>query len=224
MKEEQRRYKAVVFDLDGTLLDTLGDLTDSVNAVLAEFQLEVYSQEEIRSFVGNGIRRLIQRVVPGAEAHPEFEAIYEAFRSYYGEHCMEETAPYPGIMELLEWLQEEQYAVAVVSNKADFAVKKLCDHYFGKWIPVAIGEQEGCRKKPAPDAIWRALEELHCSAEEAVYIGDSEVDLQTAANAQMPCIVVDWGFRSRLYLKECGAKEAQLVSDTQQLQKMLQKQ
>lgn len=219
-----RKYDAVIFDLDGTLLDTLGDLTNSANAVLRQYGMPERTREEIRSFVGNGIRRLIQRIVPGGESNPEFENIYGSFRQYYNEHCMEETEPYPGIVALLDWLEKAGYRSAIVSNKADFAVRKLSDVYFGDLIGAAIGEREGCRKKPDPDSVFQALEQLGADRSRAVYIGDSDVDVQTAANAGMDCIAVSWGFRSREFLIENGADEERIAANVNEVKALLQRQ
>lgn len=217
----QKKYNTVIFDLDGTLLDTLDDLTDSVNAVLANHRIQQYSREQIRSFVGNGIRRLMERAVPNGEQNPEFEQIYEEFREYYRVHCMDKTKPYPGIMDLLKQLSEEGCRLAIVSNKADFAVKKLRDHYFKGLVEVAIGERESVRRKPFPDTVYQALQELDADRSEAVYVGDSEVDLQTAANAQMDAVIVTWGFRDREVLISQGAVPEQLAATTDELSEKL---
>lgn len=217
----ERKYDAVVFDLDGTLLDTLQDLTDSANAAAKRYGLPEHSLEEIRSFVGNGIRRLMLRIVPGGESHPDFEYVLAYFKEYYGAHCMDETEPYPGIMGLLDGLKKEGRRIAIVSNKADFAVKKLRDVYFGDLVDVAIGEREDCRKKPAPDSVWQALKELGVSRERAVYVGDSDVDLRTAENAGIPCIPVSWGFRSREFLIENGADPERIADNVRELRAFL---
>lgn len=219
--EEKRRYDAIIFDLDGTLLDTLADLTGSVNAAMKQFGLPGRTLDEVREFVGNGIRRLIQRVVPGGETHPEFEQILDYFREHYGAHCMDETEPYPGIVSLLDWLRKTGVRTAIVSNKADFAVKKLRDVYFDELIEVAIGEREGVRKKPEPDSVLQALEELGVERGRAVYVGDSDVDLQTAGNAGLDCILVSWGFRSREFLLAAGAAPEQIVSNVRELKAFL---
>lgn len=219
----QKKYDTVIFDLDGTLLDTLDDLTDSVNAVLARYQINSYSREQVRSFVGNGIRRLIQQAVPQGEDHPHFEQIYTEFRAYYGVHCMDKTRPYPGIQELLAELAEEGYRLAIVSNKADFAVKKLRDYYFKDLIPVAIGEREQVRRKPFPDTVYQALQELDAEKEGAVYVGDSEVDIQTAANAGLDAVIAAWGFRDRAYLLEAGAKPDQIADTVEEAGELLRK-
>lgn len=199
-------YKTAIFDLDGTLLNTLEDLAASVNAALEKNGKPVRSLSEVKSFVGNGIRRLIERAVPAGTSLAETEQIFADFKEYYAKHCNDKTKPYPGLVELLEKLSLEGYQLAIVSNKADNAVKVLNQIYFEKFITTAIGERAGIRKKPAPDTVLEALEELKVSKEDAVYIGDSEVDIQTAENAGLPCISVLWGFRDEEFLKKNGAK------------------
>lgn len=199
-------YKTAIFDLDGTLLDTLEDLAASVNAALEKNGKPVRSLSEVKSFVGNGIRRLIERAVPAGTSLAETEQIFADFKEYYAKHCNDKTKPYSGLVELLEKLSLEGYQLAIVSNKADNAVKLLNQIYFEKFITTAIGERAGIRKKPAPDTVLEALEELKVSKEDAVYIGDSEVDIQTAENAGLPCISVLWGFRDEEFLKKNGAK------------------
>lgn len=216
-----RRYDAVVFDLDGTLLDTLADLTGSANAAAGAYGFGEYSQDDIRRFVGNGIRRLIERMLPDGTENPHFDEVYHCFCEHYGQHCMDETEPYPGVMGLLDYLRKEGYRLAIVSNKADFAVKKLRDVYFGELIEVAVGEREGCRRKPAPDAVWQALAELQTERERAVYIGDSDVDLMTAQNAGMDCILVSWGFRSREFLIAHGGKPEQIAANVNEVKELL---
>ena len=198
--------KAVIFDLDGTLLNTLEDLTDSTNAALQQYSYPTRTIDEVRRFVGNGVRLLMIRAVPGGESNPLFEETFAQFKEYYGEHCNDNTKPYEGMIELLETLKSKGYSVAIVSNKIDFAVKELSALYFKGIVPVAIGEKEGVRRKPAPDTVREALKELGRTAEEAVYVGDSDVDIETAKNADMPCISVLWGFRDLEFLEEHGAK------------------
>ena len=154
MSDRERRYDAVVFDLDGTLLDTLSDLTCSANAAAAKYGFAERTREEIRSFVGNGLRRLIQQMIPEGESDPDFENVYNSFKEHYAVHCMDETEPYPGVMALLDWLKKEGYKTAIVSNKPDFAVKKLKDVYFGELADAAIGDREGYNRKPAPDSVY----------------------------------------------------------------------
>ncbi len=198
-------YHTIIFDLDGTLLDTLADLADSVNAVLSAGGFPLRTLEEVRSFVGNGVGRLVHLSLP-AETSSEVEtACLEQFRAHYLGNMAHKTAPYPGILSMLETLKERGYALAVVSNKFDGAVKRLCQTYFGDRLAVAVGESEGVARKPAPDTVFRVLETLQVPAEGAVYVGDSEVDLLTAQNAGLPCISVGWGFRDRAFLMEHGA-------------------
>lgn len=200
-------YKTIIFDLDGTLLDTLDDLTDSTNAVLGKFGLKRRTREEVRAFVGNGIAKLIERAVgqDGMDRHAE---VLAEFKRYYGEHCAEKTAPYPGILSLLNALKEQGIKTAVVSNKADFAVKSLAKTYFDGLLLSAVGEDEekGIRKKPAPDSLLAVMEQLSAAAETTLYVGDSEVDIQTAKNARVDCLCVTWGFRDKAYLVEEGGR------------------
>lgn len=198
-------YKTVIFDLDGTLLNTLDDLTDAVNAALRAFGLPLRTKTEVCAFVGNGIVKLIERAI-GYE-HERFAEILDEFKSYYKAHCADKTQPYEGVLALLEALQEKGVQTAVVSNKADFAVKLLAEEYFGSLIPVALGENEaaGIRKKPAPDEVFAAMQTLGAEKPTTVYIGDSEVDIQTAKNAGVDCISVTWGFRNEKFLKDNGA-------------------
>ena len=196
----------VIFDLDGTLLDTLQDLSDAVNYALKKQGMPVRTVEEVRRFVGNGVRRLMIRAIPDGESNPLFEETFALFKTYYGEHCNDHTRPYDGVMELIGTLKEKGYAVAIVSNKIDSAVKELNELYFKGIIPVAIGDKEGIRRKPAPDTVFEALKELGKRKEEAVYVGDSDVDIETAKNAGIPCISVLWGFRDKEFLAEHGAQ------------------
>lgn len=199
------RYNAIIFDLDGTLLDTLEDLADAVNYALVKNKQPVRTIEEIKSFVGNGVRNLLIKAIDQGEQNPAFEQIFQDFKAYYGVHCNDKTRPYEGIMDLLKELQQEGFLLAVVSNKLDSAVKELCEQHFKGLIQVAIGDRENQERKPAPDMIYTALSTLGVEKEQAIYIGDSEVDVQTACNAQIPCISVLWGFRTRRFLDEQGA-------------------
>ena len=196
---------AILFDLDGTLLDTLDDLTASVNAAMAACGLPPHSRDEVRNFVGNGVMRLIERCVEGGQENPQFKKAYGAFRLHYASHCQEHTAPYEGIIQMLGKLRIQGVPVAVVSNKFDAAVKKLCDAYFSGLVPVAIGEKDGINKKPAPDTVLAALKQLKMPVESAIYVGDSEVDIQTAHNAGTGLVSVCWGFKTREFLTENGA-------------------
>lgn len=215
-----QNLRAVIFDLDGTLLNTLEDLTDAVNAALAHAGKPLRSIGEVRRFLGNGVQNLMMLAAETELQDPGFSALTEQFRSYYAAHCQEKTAPYAGIPEVLQQLKDKGIQLAIVSNKFDRAVKLLRDAYFSPYIAVAIGEQAGVRKKPAPDTVLAALEALGRTAEEAVYVGDSEVDLQTAKNAGMPCIAVTWGFRDASELQKLGA--AYLADTPQQLLALLE--
>lgn len=199
------KYKTVIFDLDGTLLDTLQDLTNSVNFALESMQYPKRSIDEVRLFVGNGIGKLIDRAVPKNTDEKSVCTVLEIFKNHYEQHCEDYTAPYPGIIKFLSCLKEHGIQSAVVSNKADFAVKKLCEKFFGNQIQIAVGECEGIRRKPAPDSLLSVLESLHTEPKNAVYIGDSDVDIETARNANMDMISVTWGFRDKNFLLENGA-------------------
>lgn len=198
-------YKAYIFDLDGTLLDTLDDLTNSVNAALRAHDMKEHSRDEVCSFVGNGVRKLIERAIPNGDKNPLFEQVFRTFREYYLEHGRDHTHPYPEIMEMLTELKRRRKLIAVVSNKFHPATKALCDAYFGNLIDVAIGESERIKKKPAPDSVLEAMHQLGTSAEDSVYIGDSDVDILTARNSGLPCISVLWGFRKKDFLLAHGA-------------------
>ena len=200
-------FDAYIFDLDGTLLDTLDDLTSSVNAALFAYRCPERTRDEVQNFVGNGIRLLMRRAVPDGESNPRFSDIFEFFKRYYGEHCFDSTKPDPGVMELLVRLKSEGRSTAIVSNKADYAVKLLAERFFPGLVGAAAGENEAAwiRKKPAPDSVLAALKRLGTDKSGAVYVGDSEVDIQTAVNAEIPCISVTWGFKSREFLLKNGA-------------------
>lgn len=200
------QYNTYIFDLDGTLLDTLQDLAGSVNYALREHGMKEHSLDEIRSFVGNGVRLLMERAVPDGAANPQFESAFAAFRQHYMQHSLDTTRPYAGIAEVLRELKSRGCRLAVVSNKMMAATQELVAHFFPE-IEVAIGENEaaGIRKKPAPDTVFEALRQLGGNKENAVYVGDSDVDLATARNSGLPCISVLWGFRDREFLKANGA-------------------
>lgn len=200
-------YSTYIFDLDGTLLDTLGDLAASVNDALKCYGLPEHSSDEVRMMVGNGVRLLMERAVPGGATHPLFDKVFAAFRQHYMEHSLDTTRPYEGIVDVLHELRRRGCRTAVVSNKFDAATKELCRHFFADSVEVAIGEHEaeGIRKKPAPDTVNEALRQLGVSREEAVYVGDSDVDVATAKNSGIPCISVLWGFRDKDFLLAHGA-------------------
>lgn len=202
-----KQYDTYIFDLDGTLLDTLNDLTASVNYALRQYGMPEHRRDEICRFVGNGVRLLMMRAVPNGEQNAQFEDCLKTFREYYMMHSLDTTQPYDGIEEMLSELKRRGKRMAVVSNKFYAATQELCRHFFPDTIEVAIGEHEaeGIRKKPAPDTVIEALRQLGVGKENAVYVGDSDVDLLTARNSGLPCISVLWGFRDKDFLKENGA-------------------
>lgn len=200
-----KKYDTVIFDLDGTLLNTLEDLKDSVNFALSLYDFPCRKMEEVRSFVGNGVARLMELCIPEGIDNPVYEKCLEDFRRHYSGNMKNKTDAYEGIMELLRQLSKENYKMAIVSNKFDSAVKELNKEYFEKYIKLAIGESENVSKKPAPDIVFKALEELSSCVDKSVYVGDSEVDVKTAQNSGVICISVTWGFRNRNVLEQMGA-------------------
>lgn len=199
--------KTVIFDLDGTLLNTLDDLADSTNYALSKFGYPTRTIEEVRQFVGNGVAKLIERAIPEGKNNPNFEKCLAIFKENYAQNMYNKTAPYNGIIEMLSNLKSKGIKIAVVSNKFDLAVKELCKKYFEGFIDFAAGENEaqGIKKKPAPDTVISVLNEFNFAPEDAVYVGDSDVDIMTAKNSKMPCISVTWGFRDKKFLLENGA-------------------
>jgi len=196
------KYKAVIFDLDGTLLDTLDDLADAVNHTLGEFNYPQRTKADIRRFLGNGIERLAKQVLPENVTENEFRHVFGVFKEYYTAHCQIKTKAYSGIAELLHSLKAKGYKLAIVSNKNAEAVEALNQTYFAKEVDVAIGQKAGIRKKPAPDTVLMALQALSVDKAEAVYVGDSEVDKATADNTGMDVILVTWGFRDKTELEQ----------------------
>lgn len=199
-------FDTVIFDLDGTLLDTLDDLSAAVNHALRTHGLPERQPCEIRQFLGNGIRRLVQLSVPEGTSGNDFENVFGTFRAYYVEHCMDNTRPYPGIMSLLKALKARGVKMAIVSNKLHPAVQELNRRFFDGYMATAVGESATVRRKPNPDAVLRALQETGGSRGRALYIGDSEVDIETAQNAGIACVTVLWGFRDKDFLLRSGAK------------------
>ena len=210
-------YNTYIFDLDGTLLDTLGDLAASVNYALRMHRMPEHSIDDVRRFVGNGVRKLMERAIPEGAENSDFEVTFATFRQHYMAHSLDTTKPYEGIPETLEALKAKGCHLAVVSNKMMAATQDLCRHFFPDTIEVAIGENEaaGIRKKPAPDTVFEALRQLGVGQEGAVYVGDSDVDIETARNSGLPCISVLWGFRDRDFLLQHGAKT--LISSPSEL-------
>ena len=198
-------YDNYIFDLDGTLLDTLNDLAASTNHALRQHGMPEHTTDEVRRMVGNGVAKLIERAVPQGLDNPDYEQVLADFKAHYSVHSMDTTRPYPGIEELLHTLKQQGKRLAVVSNKFCTATEALCRHFFGDTIEVAIGESERIRKKPAPDAVIEAMKRLDAHKDNTVYVGDSEVDVATAHNSGLPCISVTWGFRDRALLTDHGA-------------------
>ncbi len=199
-----KEFDTYIFDLDGTLLSTLNDLTASTNYALRWAGMPERTIEEIRMFVGNGVKLLMERAIPNGINNPKFEETYAKFREHYLEHNLDTTSPYDGIPELLRELKRRGKKLAIVSNKFYAATQDLAKHFFPDTIKVAIGERETIRKKPAPDTVLEALRQLGASKEGAVYIGDSDVDIMTAKNCGLPCISVLWGFRDKDFLIQHG--------------------
>ncbi|MES5169087.1 HAD family hydrolase [Prevotella melaninogenica] len=199
-----KEFDTYIFDLDGTLLSTLNDLTASTNYALRWTGMPERTIEEIRMFVGNGVKLLMERAIPNGINNPKFEETYAKFREHYLEHNLDTTSPYDGIPELLRELKRRGKKLAIVSNKFYAATQDLAKHFFPDTIKVAIGERETIRKKPAPDTVLEALRQLGASKEGAVYIGDSDVDIMTAKNCGLPCISVLWGFRDKDFLIQHG--------------------
>lgn len=211
------KYQAILFDLDGTLLDTLEDLADSVNAILKKYGFPLRGREEIRRFLGNGSERLMKEALPEGISERDFTKYLGEYQAYYKAHMEDKTAPYEGVLPLLEELRKAGLKIGVVSNKFDLAVKGLCEKYFLGYIDGAAGEREadGIRRKPAPDMVLTAAKRLGVDVQDCLYVGDSEVDILTARNAGMDCVSVTWGFRDEEFLRKAGA--AHLVHRTEEL-------
>ncbi len=210
------KYNTVIFDLDGTLLDTLDDLTDSVNYAMKSMGWPLRDKKDVRLFLGNGIKRLMELCSPEEIGEEEFNTAFAIFKKYYNEHNQDKTAPYEGMVEVMAHFKEQGIKMAIVSNKVHSAVLALRDKFF-PYVEVAIGDTPGMARKPEPDSCYKALELLGSSKDEAVYIGDSEVDLLTAKNSGLDCITVLWGFRDKDYLIEQGATT--FVETTEELEK-----
>lgn len=204
--ENSLTNKTVIFDLDGTLLYTLEDLKDSVNFALSKFHYPQKNLEEIRNFVGNGVKVLMELSIPQGINNENFNECLAIFKTHYAQNMYNKTKPYDGIIEMLENLQQQGFRTAVVSNKFDLATKELCKKYFAEKIEIAIGESENIRKKPAPDSIFKVMEILNSNKNSTYFVGDSEVDIQTAQNANIKCISVTWGYKDKEFLLKNGAK------------------
>ena len=198
-------YRNYIFDLDGTLLDTLCDLAASTNYALRQYGMPEHSIDSVRTFVGNGVGKLIERAVPEGIGNIQYESVLATFRKHYMDHSLDTTKPYPGIEDMLRELRSKGCRVAVVSNKFYDATRSLCRHFFPDTVEVAIGERQDIRRKPAPDTVIEAMRQLGIDRKGTVYVGDSEVDIATARNSSIPCISVLWGFRDKEFLTAHGA-------------------
>lgn len=200
------KYKAVIFDMDGTLLDTLMDLANSTNFALKECGFPERTIKEVKSFVGSGVNRLITLAVPKGATKQQEEECKRLFKEHYLTHSQVNTKPYDGIISLLTKLKESDVKIGVVSNKYHMALVSVCDDFFEGFIDYAVGEKEGVPKKPAPDAVFECLKKLESTNKDTVYVGDSDVDVKTAMNAKLPFVGVSWGFRDEEFLRENGAE------------------
>ena len=215
------KYKAVLFDMDGTVLDTLGDLAAAVNHTLREFSMPERSIAEVAAALGNGAAYLIAHTVPAGTPKELTDKVLAAYAPYYDAHCDILTGPYDGIVPLMQKLRERGVKLAVISNKQDTAVKPLAEKYFPGLLEIAVGESAEVRRKPNPDAVLAALRHIGVERGDAIYVGDTEVDLQTARNAGMECASVDWGFRTREQLVKIGAEH--IFDTVQELEEYLLK-
>ena len=200
--------KIIIFDLDGTLLSTLDDLTTAVNYALNQFNYPQKSINSVKNYVGNGVEKLIERAIPNGLNNPDYKNCLEIFKNYYSNNMYNQTKPYENIIPMLKKLKSNGLKIAVVSNKFDAAVKNLCDKYFPNLIDFASGEDEknGIKKKPSPDTVLKILKNFNFKPEDAFYVGDSEVDIQTAKNSNVDSISVTWGFKDRQFLIDNGGK------------------
>lgn len=214
-----RKYELAVFDMDGTILYTLDDICNGVNEALVRHGLPRRDIDSIRRNIGHGIRHEIESSVPKGTDESVIDAVFHDFHAWYEVHCNDNTRPYEGIVELLQSLKEEGIRCAVVSNKADYAVKALSDIHFRGLMEASVGEMEGIARKPAPDEVDEVLRLTGVDRKKAVYIGDSEVDIETARNAGMDCIAVSWGYRDRWMLEASGAKV--IADNVEQLKHLL---
>ena len=210
-------YETVLFDFDGTLLYTIPDLADAVNYALEKYGYPTHDYPTVQTFVGNGVRLLVSRALPGGEENPDMEKVFAAFSEYYDEHCVDKTAPYEGIMELLKSLSERGKKLAIVTNKYQEAAEELRKRFFAEYIPLIVGDIPGRDRKPAAAPVYAALETLGVKGEGAVYIGDTEVDMQTAKNSGLDFIACAWGYRTKEFLENLGVKIADTPADILEL-------
>ena len=214
-----RNYKCVIFDMDGTILYTLDDIVDGLNYALKKNGLPVKEKDAVRKYIGNGIHYEVENSVPQGTDDEMIERVFADFNVYYGVHCGDHTHPYEGIVELMKKLRAAGILTAVVSNKGDYAVQQLDEQYFKGLLDIGVGEKKNIRRKPAPDTVYEVLNRLHIDKADAVYIGDSEVDIDTAANVPMDCIVAEWGYRDHDFLMAHGAEVT--ARTVQELEKIL---
>ncbi len=212
----------VIFDMDGTVLSTLEDITNSVNYIMNQYQLPNWTIEDIRHFVGNGAGVLIEKAIPGGRENLKYQEVLENYEAYYLEHCNEKTGPYEGILELMAELKKRHIKMAIVSNKGMDAVQELREKYFADYVDVAVGVTADLKRKPAPDECLAAMRALGVEKEECVYVGDSEVDYQTAMNTGISCISCLWGFRTKEELLKAGAKDNYYVEKPMEILKFLE--
>ena len=203
------KYSLAIFDMDGTILNTLDDMTDSLNEILAKYKLPLHTLDEVKFMVGNGIPKLIERAVPEGRSNPDYDKILTDFIAYYEEHCAIKTAPYEGVVDCIKTLRAAGIKIAVNTNKVEPAAIALCDDYFPGLFDIISGSRPGMPPKPAPDGIYEILKRAgmdgKSEGQRAVFIGDSDVDMQTGMNAGLDVIGVDWGFRGRDFLQQHGA-------------------
>lgn len=214
-----KKYDTVIFDMDGTLLNTLEDISDSMNHVLASYSFPCRQTDEIRSFLGNGAAQLMKLSIPDGSSNPRYQSCLEDYCSHYQRNLQNKTHVYEGVMSMLGQLSRGGYKIAIVSNKPDEAVKELAGLHFGEYVKVAIGETEDVSRKPAPDTVLKAIEELGSTPDKTVYVGDSEVDVETAKNSGITCVGVTWGFRDREVLEQSGADY--IIDSPQELLKII---
>lgn len=212
-------YKLVIFDLDGTILNTLSDLSSSVNYVLKKQNYPLHSQAEIRNYLGNGVLKLIERSLPAASTSEQIDKTYQMFLEYYSKNSMNETIPYDGIIDLLVSLKKKGITAAVVSNKIDSEVQKMCNRYFKGMFKYITGERKGMPKKPDPSLVYDIIQKEKVSIQEVLYVGDSEVDLYTACAANIDCALVTWGFRKKADLVKLNPKY--LINTANELLKVI---
>ena len=213
------KYKIAIFDLDGTILNTLDDLADSLNVVLQEFKMPLHTYEQVRFMVGNGIPKLIERAIPDGVTNPKYQEVLSEYIKYYEKHCAQKTAPYDGILELLSQMKHHGMKIAVNTNKVSQAAEELCNYYFPSVFDYVCGSSPQTPVKPAPDGVFKILNHLNMRKEDAVYIGDSDVDIQTGKNSGIDVISVAWGFRGKDFLLQNGAEK--IVQNTQELLEMI---